>query len=213
MLSIISSLSDYVSTVWYYCRQYWIDVGDPRTRDYPLASGGPEIINDYSADVMLEIRMGFFCYMTRFMDLLDTVFFVLRKKYNQITFLHLYHHTLVPIMGWMCLKIAPQAPVIGLFLLFNTFIHSIMYLYYALAAFGPNVRKYLWWKKYITQLQLLQFATCFCYGVAMVFLQTGFPPGLFWLGFAQNPFFFYMFYQFYRQAYYPDVKKKDIKIN
>jgi hypothetical protein len=275
MLSTIKTVQNFASTFWYYCRQYWIDVSDPRTREYPLAGGGPEILlviigayllfvkrigpalmknrppfvlrgpmllynsfmvvvnvfffyeianrcdygrrflifkfpdrNDYSPEVLREINVGFWCYMTRFMDLFDTIFFVLRKKYNQITFLHLYHHTLVPIIGWMCLKVAPQAPVVGLFLVFNTFIHSIMYLYYALAAFGPNVQKYLWWKKYITQLQLLQFATCFCYGVAMVFLQTGFPPGLFWLGFAQNPFFFYMFYQFYRKAYYPTNKNK-----
>nr|XP_018902306.1 PREDICTED: elongation of very long chain fatty acids protein 4-like [Bemisia tabaci] len=29
--------------------------------------------------------------------------------------------------------------------------------YFFLAAFGPSVRKYLWWKKYITQLILAQF--------------------------------------------------------
>ncbi|XP_054166064.1 elongation of very long chain fatty acids protein 7-like [Oppia nitens] len=136
--------------------------------------------NDYSDNTLNEIHVGFLCYLTRFLDLFDTIFFVLRKKYNQITFLHLYHHTLVPLIGWMCLKLAPQAPVIGLFLIFNTFIHTIMYLYYALAAFGPHVRKYLWWKRYVTQLQLVQFGTCFCYGVVMAFLQTGFPPGLFW---------------------------------
>ncbi len=83
----------------------------------------------------------------------------------------------------------------------NLFV-QVMYLYYALAAFGPQIQKYLWWKKYITQIQLLQFATCFVYGVIMVFLQEGFPPGLFWIGFAQNPFFFYMFYDFYQKAYY-----------
>ena len=36
----------------------------------------------------------------------------------------------------------------------------------------------------------------------MVFLQEGFPPGLFWIGFAQNPFFFVMFYDFYKKAYH-----------
>lgn len=157
--------------------------------------------NDMSPETLREIHLGYLCYLTRFLDLFDTVFFVLRKKNNQITFLHLYHHTLVPIIGYMTMKIAPQAPVVGLFLMFNTFIHSVMYLYYALAAFGPHLQKYLWWKKYITQLQLIQFATCGVYGIFMVFLQEGFPPGLFWLGFAQNPFFFYMFYDFYKKAY------------
>ncbi len=31
-------------------------------------------------------------YFSKFIELLDTVFFVLRKKNNQITFLHLFHH-------------------------------------------------------------------------------------------------------------------------
>ena len=34
-------------------------------------------------------------------------------------------------------------------------VHSVMYLYYALAALGPWMRPYLWWKKYLTQLQLV----------------------------------------------------------
>lgn len=164
---------------------------------------------DVRESTLTEIKLGYICYLSRWMDLLDTVFFVLRKKQSQITFLHIYHHTLVPIIGWMAFKISPQAPVIGLFLLFNTFIHSVMYLYYALSSFGPQIQKYLWWKKYITQLQLIQFGVCFVYGVIMVFLQEGFPPGLFWLGFAQNPFFFYMFYDFYQQAYHK--KPKSVK--
>ena len=32
-----------------------------------------------------------------------------------------------------------------------------MYSYYFLASFGPKYRKYLWWKKYLTLLQLVQF--------------------------------------------------------
>ncbi|KAJ6224296.1 hypothetical protein RDWZM_002841 [Blomia tropicalis] len=166
--------------------------------------------DDHSFETLREIKIGYLCYLSRFLDLLDTVFFVLRKKNNQITFLHLYHHTLVPIIGYMAVKIAPQAPVIGLFLMFNTLIHSVMYLYYALASFGPTIQKYLWWKKYITQLQLLQFACCGVYAVFMVFLQEGFPPGLFWLGFAQNPFFFYMFYDFYKKAYNENQAKKSL---
>lgn len=28
-------------------------------------------------------------------------------------------------------------------------------MYYGLAALGPEVQKYLWWKKYITKMQLV----------------------------------------------------------
>lgn len=39
--------------------------------------------------------------------------------------------------------------------LLNTFVHACMYSYYLLAALGPSFRKYLWWKKYLTQMQLV----------------------------------------------------------
>lgn len=37
----------------------------------------------------------------------------------------------------------------------NSFVHIIMYTYYMLAAIGPHLHKYLWWKKYITDLQMV----------------------------------------------------------
>lgn len=37
--------------------------------------------------------------------------------------------------------------------LLNTFVHIIMYTYYMLAAMGPEMQKYLWWKKYLTQVK------------------------------------------------------------
>lgn len=39
----------------------------------------------------------------------------------------------------------------------NSFIHVLMYSYYGLSALGPAVSKYLWWKKYLTILQLVSF--------------------------------------------------------
>ena len=39
----------------------------------------------------------------------------------------------------------------------NSFIHVVMYTYYGLASLGPEVQKYLWWKKYLTKLQLVCF--------------------------------------------------------
>lgn len=37
----------------------------------------------------------------------------------------------------------------------NSFVHVVMYSYYFLAALGPGVQRYLWWKPYITRLQLV----------------------------------------------------------
>ncbi|KAG5867431.1 hypothetical protein JTB14_010007 [Gonioctena quinquepunctata] len=92
----------------------------------------------------------FFCKLT---ELLDTVFFVLRKKYNQVTYLHVYHHTLMPICAWIGLTFLPggHATMLGWI---NSFIHVIMYTYYFLSSLGPGIQEYLWWKKYLTAMQM-----------------------------------------------------------
>ena len=37
----------------------------------------------------------------------------------------------------------------------NSFIHVLMYTYYGLSALGPHMQKYLWWKRYLTVMQLV----------------------------------------------------------
>lgn len=43
-------------------------------------------------------------FIAKVVELLDTVFFVLRKRTRQITFLHLYHHTMMPICSFVGVK-------------------------------------------------------------------------------------------------------------
>lgn len=37
----------------------------------------------------------------------------------------------------------------------NTAVHTVMYSYYFLSAMGPQMQKYLWWKKYLTRMQIV----------------------------------------------------------
>ena len=53
--------------------------------------------------------------------------------------------------------------------LFNLFVHVIMYTYYFLAALGPHMQKYLWWKRHLTKLQMVQFATVLGHSCILVF--------------------------------------------
>lgn len=39
--------------------------------------------------------------------------------------------------------------------LLNCVVHVFMYTYYGLSAMGPKYQKYLWWKKYLTTIQLV----------------------------------------------------------
>lgn len=45
--------------------------------------------------------------MLKIFDLLDTIFFILRKKENQITFLHVYHHAGMIIVTWVGTRYLP----------------------------------------------------------------------------------------------------------
>lgn len=40
--------------------------------------------------------------------------------------------------------------------LLNTFVHIVMYSYYLFSALGEQYQKYLWWKKYLTALQMVR---------------------------------------------------------
>ena len=67
---------------------------------------------------------------------------------------------------------------------------TVMYTYYALSALGPSVQKYLWWKKYITQIQLIQFIIFSIYSIFFFVNQKGYPPIFHYLGLCQVSFRF-----------------------
>jgi hypothetical protein len=91
-------------------------------------------------------------YFSKFIELLDSIFFMLRGKYNQLSFLHIYHHSTMTLMFWLGANYAPGGnTVFGCGL--NSSIHVIMYGYYFVSALGPQYRKYLGWKKYLTLIQ------------------------------------------------------------
>ncbi|XP_026328273.1 elongation of very long chain fatty acids protein 4-like [Hyposmocoma kahamanoa] len=95
-------------------------------------------------------------FYAKHLDLLDTVFFVLRKKDNQITFLHLYHHTAMVSWTWLHLMYHPTDHFVVVGLL-NSFVHVLMYAYYGISSLGPEYQKFVWWKKHLTKVQLIQF--------------------------------------------------------
>jgi len=47
------------------------------------------------------INLYYYYHLSKFIDYFDTFFFILRKKNNQISSLHVYHHFSVPIVGWV----------------------------------------------------------------------------------------------------------------
>lgn len=145
--------------------------------------------------------------ISKITDLLDTVFFVLRKKQSHISFLHVYHHSNMVFWVWAYIKFikGEQGVVIGII---NSFVHVVMYSYYFLAAMGPHVQKHLWWKKYITRLQLVQFAIILSYAVFLLVNDCPLPKALNWIMAFQSSVFSILFANFYYKAYIRSPSKK-----
>ena len=57
--------------------------------------------DDYSRETLQMIDEYVLYAYTKYFDLLDTIFMVLRKKERNLSFLHVYHHFLVPILAWV----------------------------------------------------------------------------------------------------------------
>lgn len=149
-------------------------------------------------------------FLTKLVELLDTVFFVLRKKNRQISVLHLFHHTLMPICGWIGCRWLPNGH--GTFLgLLNTLVHVVMYSYYLLSALGPHMDKYLWWKKYLTTMQLVQFAFVFLHNIQMYFNGCPYPKFIIFLLTLNSAVFLWMFGSFYYENYVMNRRIKDSK--
>lgn len=158
---------------------------------------------DYTYDpvAMRMARAVWLYYICKITELLDTVFFVLRKRQRQVTFLHLYHHTLMPICAFIGVKYfaGGHGTLLGCI---NSFIHIWMYAYYLLSALGPHMQKYLWWKKYLTTLQIVQFLIIFVHTIQLQFQPNcNFPKPIAALLSLNAGLFTYMFSSFYIQTY------------
>eukprot|EP00929_Paragymnodinium_shiwhaense_P001237 TRINITY_DN101463_c0_g1_i1.p1 TRINITY_DN101463_c0_g1~~TRINITY_DN101463_c0_g1_i1.p1 ORF type:complete len:394 (+),score=75.31 TRINITY_DN101463_c0_g1_i1:89-1183(+) len=85
---------------------------------------------------------------SKYFELIDTVFLVLRKK--KVMFLHWYHHFTVLLYCWH--SYVWEMPTGLYFTAMNYSVHAIMYFYYFLAGMGkpPN------WGLFVTIIQIAQ---------------------------------------------------------
>lgn len=112
----------------------------------------------------------------KFVELLETILFVLRKKQNQVSFLHVYHHISTFVIAYIFCKYVggkeeryfPEKVfdnntvlIAGSMLVFsivaNSIVHIIMYSYYFISAYDVAMFKYVAGKikRYITSMQLV----------------------------------------------------------
>ncbi|XP_046670873.1 elongation of very long chain fatty acids protein AAEL008004 isoform X1 [Homalodisca vitripennis] len=162
---------------------------------------------DYSNNPR-TLRMVHVCwwyYFSKFTEFMDTIFFVLRKKNQHVSTLHVIHHGCMPMSVWFGVKFTPGGHS-TFFGLLNTFVHIIMYTYYLLAALGPKVQKYLWWKKYLTSLQMAQFIAIMVHAFQLLFIDCNYPRAFVWWIGMHAVMFFFLFKEFYNQSYNRSMK-------
>ncbi|GJQ76026.1 hypothetical protein Trydic_g18079 [Trypoxylus dichotomus] len=162
---------------------------------------------DYSNSPM-ALRMANTCwwyYFSKFTEFFDTLFFILRKKNSHVSTLHVIHHGCMPFSVWMGLKFAPGGHS-TFFALLNSFVHIVMYFYYMVAAMGPKYQRYIWWKKYLTTFQMVQFVAIFAHQFQLLFIDCNYPKGfMVWIA-MHGVLFLFLFSDFYKVKYSNDKK-------
>jgi elongation of very long chain fatty acids protein 4 len=111
-------------------------------------------------------------YVSKAWDFWDTIFIVLGKKWRQLSFLHVYHHTTIFLFYWLNANVLYDGDIY-LTIALNGFIHTVMYTYYFICMHtkDPKTGKSLpiWWKSSLTMLQLIQFVTMMSQGCYLLF--------------------------------------------
>lgn len=75
-----------------------------------------------------------------------------------------------------------------------------------IAAMGPQYQKYIWWKKYLTTFQMVQFVAIFIHQFQLLFVDCNYPKGfMIWIG-LHGAMFLFLFSDFYKTKYTPKQK-------
>lgn len=144
-------------------------------------------------------------YIQKYFEFLDTFVMILRKRWRQVSFLHLYHHSSITFVtaAFITFDINGDSYLAALC---NSFIHVCMYGHYFLASFGVKT----WWKRYLTMMQLVQFIICWFQSLYALLLGSncGYGTWLKILMIAYQTSMFVLFMQFYFKSY---SKRRSLK--
>lgn len=168
--------------------------------------------------IFQAFNFSYWYFLSKFVDLFDTFFFVLRKKYQNVSTLHVVHHGTMPFTAWWMMKFVPGGHATFVAFL-NAFVHIIMYSYYFISSLGPKYQKYLRWKKYLTVslsiydmkhfydflyfqlIQILQFILVGIHAMQLFFVKCDFPLWVAYFHLGHVVLYLILFGNFYMKAY------------
>lgn len=134
-------------------------------------------------------------------ELSETLVFVLRKKQNQVSLLHVFHHCSTISLVYQSKYYSGSSALYPIFL--NSNVHIVMYVYYLMAAVLPAkvVVKLTPIKKAITTIQMIQFILILLQALVVTLAGCFIPPMILAMHVCIICAFFYMFFDFYKKNY------------
>jgi elongation of very long chain fatty acids protein 4 len=165
--------------------------------------------NIYGINIPYTANLRYFVYihyLSKYFDYFDTLFIILRgKEKQQLSFLHVYHHSTIGIIWGFLLYRGHGNGTASFGCFINSIIHLIMYSHYLCTSLGYNNP----FKKYITRTQLLQFAVCLVHSLAVIGVEEIVPKKYAVIELIYQTTMLVLFSNFYVKSY---PSKNDIKI-
>jgi elongation of very long chain fatty acids protein 4 len=168
--------------------------------------------NDWDFENPPLANLQWLFYVSKIWDFWDTIFIVLGKKWRQLSFLHVYHHTTVFLFCWLNTHLNFDGDIF-LTIFLNTFVHTVMYTYYFICMHTkiPETGKSLpiWWKSSLTSMQLVQFITMMTHAIMVLHKGCAAPHSRVGISYLVYIFsLFVLFAQFFVSSYLKPKKKK-----
>jgi len=154
------------------------------------------------------VRVLWIFYFSKIFEFIDTWIMIMKKNDRQITFLHLYHHTTIFVVWYIVTKFAPGGDSY-FSATQNSAVHVVMYSYYFMSTLAIQVP----YKKYITQIQMFQFAVNLLQAIYLHFFPSKYPLFLAQILFVYmiSLLILFMNYYFKEQARLRELRKQQTK--
>ncbi|CAG9804551.1 unnamed protein product [Chironomus riparius] len=144
-------------------------------------------------------KLLYLTYFIKALEFIETICFILRRNFRQVSFLHVYHHVSTFIFAYLGVTLVGNGMVMATYSL-NMFIHAIMYSYYFASLFMRE-NQFVAVKKCITIMQMVQFCLILFNTLRSWQTDCGIENKFYYIFVLNVVIIFYQFYQFYKIAY------------
>ena len=144
-------------------------------------------------------HISYIFYISKYIDMIDTVIIILNKNFHQLSFLHVFHHSTMPTLILYIHKNVPYCGDMWYVVMYNSLIHIILYYYYLVTSIYG--KKAISWGKYLTTMQLIQFVCCFTQQLASIMTNDFYPNYVRELNLFYSSSMFCLFMNFYFKRY------------